>query len=1001
MPEYGPTRFSPHEIDREGATRALDQAHDLGVDLDLPGVADLVALLGAAAQGVLPALWRVPHLVGLMARERVQHGVVAPAWLPPPADPPEPGSPPPDPGAVKRALRQMRDEALVRTALRELDAAVDVDGTAREWSLVAAGTTGHALAAASALVEARNGPPLDVRGDRCGLTVLGMGKLGGEELNLGSDIDICLFYATDDGAAGTRSLNQHFGRVGTTLADLLGDVTADGFAFRVDLRLRPEGSRGPVANALASAERYYETWGRTWERAALLRARPVAGDLGLGRTLLEALRPFVFRRAVDPAVAGELVAMLERARREQLRDPERDLKLGRGGIREVEFFVQGLQLVWGGRHPALQVAGTLSALARLHSLGLLSYRELRDLDEAWGLLRRVEHRIQAMQPFATHTLPTDALRLGVLARSLGYVDPGALLAALDEARTRVRTLWETLAPGGGPAGEGRAPAGEGVTPESTSVFVHLAEAVSSGADPATVAQAAVEALGVRDGDVAAGDLGRLARRADQPLSPTAFAAAPTVAERLLAEVRDAPDPDMALGHLADLFERLRPAQVYAARMVAQPSLARGLVGLIGASEHLARTILARPELLDTVVAGGGAPDLDELEPWVDAAVALAVRKAPGDIEEAVGALRRVMREASFAIGVADLAGILDPEEVTARLSLLAACVVRQCFSLAAAECAGRYGDPGEGGATAGMAVVALGSLAADELGHGGDLDLLFVYAREGTTRGGRRGEVTVGEYAVRVAQRTLSLLSAPHAEGPGYATDTRLRPSGSQGTLVSSCEAFERYHAVEGASWERQALLRARVIAGDAAFGEKFQSILDGLAYGRGGPDLDELRRLRARMELELGREDRGQVALKYGRGALVDVEFAVQALQMTYGADPRVRGANTHAALVSLRDAGYLPDELAATLLLGERTLRATLLAARLTTLRGTLVPSAPTAVTVARRMGYRDRGERTALEGLLADLARTRDAVRRAWRDTLTLLAARRAPETGPGSP
>lgn len=991
MRDYTPTRFSPHEIDREGAARALDQAHDLGIDLGLPGVADLVALLGAAAQGVLPALWRVSHRVGALARERVMHGVVAPATLPPAPGVPRVGEAPPEVAAVKRTLRQMRDEALVRTALRELDAAVDVDGTAREWSHVAAMTTEHALAAAAAMVEARNGPPLDARGARCGLTVLGMGKLGGEELNLGSDIDICLFYATDDGAAGTRTLNQHFGRVGTTLADLLGDVTADGFAFRVDLRLRPEGSRGPVANALASAERYYETWGRTWERAALLRARPIAGDLALGRSLLDALRPFVFRRAVDPTVAGELVAMLERARREQLRDPERDLKLGRGGIREVEFFVQALQLVWGGRHPALQVAGTLSALARLHSLGLLSHRELRDLDEAWGLLRRVEHRIQAMQPFATHTLPTDAQRLGVLARSLGYADDAALLGALDEARARVRALWDTLTPGPAAPGEGRAPDDAASSPEAPSVFLQLAEAVSSGLDAPALSLRAVDALGVRDGDAAAADLARLARRADQPLSPTAFAAAPTVAERLLAEVRDAPDPDMALGHLADLFERLRPAQVYAARLVAQPSLARGLVGLIGASEHLARTLLARPELLDTVVGGGGAPDLDELAPWVETAVSLAGRSAPGDTEEALGAMRKVMREASFSVGVADLAGVLEPEGVMARLSRLAECIVQQCLGLAAAECAARYGDPGADGPLSGIVVVALGSLAACELSHGGDLDLLFVYVGDGTTRGGRRGEVTRGEYAVRLAQRTLSFLSAPHAEGPGYATDTRLRPSGSQGTLVSSLEAFQRYHEAQSASWERQSLLRARVVAGDPVAGAVVQAAVDGVAYGRGGPDLAELKRLRARMELELGREDRGQLALKYGRGALVDVEFAAQAMQMTYGRDPRVRTPNTHAALVALRDAGHLPEELAAALLVGERTLRATLLAARLTTLRGTLVPSSPSAVTVARRMGYRDRGERTALEGLLADLARTRDAVRRAWRDTLTLLTAR----------
>jgi glutamate-ammonia-ligase adenylyltransferase len=401
-------RFAPHEIDEEAADRALEQARAAGVDVTAPTARLLVATLGAAGAAVLPALLRQPALAQTLSDELAAHDTIAPARCP--ALAPRGTHETPDLDVVKRALRRTRDEALVRTALRELLAVVDVDATAREWSRVAACCTEHALAAAEDATEARNGPPLDDRGERCVFTVLGMGKLGGSELNLGSDIDICFFYATDEGAAGTRTLNQHFGRVGTTLFDLLGDVTADGFAFRVDLRLRPEGSRGPVANSLASAERYYETWGRTWERAALLRATPIAGDILFGRALLDVVRPFVFRRQVDPGVAVELAAMLERARREQLRDDERDLKLGRGGIREAEFFVQSLQLVWGGRHPSLQVPGTLDALQRLHALGLVSNRDARNLDDAWGLLRRVEHRVQVMTPYATHASPRDSKR---------------------------------------------------------------------------------------------------------------------------------------------------------------------------------------------------------------------------------------------------------------------------------------------------------------------------------------------------------------------------------------------------------------------------------------------------------------------------------------------------------------------------------------------------------------------------------------------------------------
>ena len=952
-------RFRPHEIDREGAARALDQARDAGIALPTEHHRDVVATLGAAGAGVWPALQRVPHALDAISRELATRGGVEPARIAAPPD----ATAMPDLDGAKRALRQMRDEALVRTALRELYARVDVDTTAREWSTVVDGCCAWALAVAQHAVESRNGVPCDEAGARVPFVVLGMGKLGGHELNLGSDIDVCFFYGTDEGAAGTRTLNQHFGRVGIVLSELLGEVTADGFAFRVDLRLRPEGSRGPVANSLASAERYYETWGRPWERAALLRARPIAGDVALGETLLRELRPFIYRRTVDPSIAGEIDAMLQRARREQLRDDARDLKLGRGGIREVEFFVQSLQLVWGGLHPRLQVPGTLAALQQLRALGLVSHRESDALDDAWALLRRVEHRVQVMTPYATHEIPEAGPRLDALARSLGYARGDALVEALDAARTSVRTLYESAQP------RDAKPHGDD-TPLRA-----LARAVSTHS-VAELAELAGDALGVDDPEHAAENLARLARRADLPLAPGMLARYPDLGAHLLEGVHDAPDPDMALRHLADLFDRLRPAEPYARLLAEQPTKARGLLGVFGASEHLARTLLARPSRIDLVVSGGDAPSTEEIARLVDDALARGREALADDPEAAVGMLRVVLREITLAIGLADMAGTLTRVEVTARLSALAEGVIRASLTLAEEECAARFGRPEQG-----LAVVAMGSLAARELGYGGDLDLLFVYERDGLTTGGRRGPVTVAEYMVRVAQRTIVFLSTPHEAGPGYATDTRLRPSGSQGTLVSSLEAFARYHETHSAFWERQALVRARPVAGDVTFGHAVDAVIRSVAYERGAVDVPELRRLRARMELELGREDRGEVAIKYGRGALVDVEFSVQALQMTHGRDPRVRTPNTLDALDALHATERLDDDTWRTLREGEARLRAVLLATRLTTLRGALVPATRSATTVARRLGYRDRAGVRALEALLADVQSTRDEVRRAF--------------------
>ena len=983
MPRSSRLRYTPRQIDADGADRALALAHDRGVDTSRSEVQQIVTLAGAAAPGILTALFSRADLPATLADELASRGAIAPAVLAPP-DPARATSE--TEAQVLARLRALRHEALARTALRELFAHADVDRTAREWSRVAGGCVAHALASAERIVEARHdATPVDDSGRRVPFVVLGMGKLGGEELNLGSDIDICYFYGTDEGAAGERTLHEHFSRLGALASEFLDTITADGFAFRVDLRLRPEGNSGAIANSLASAERYYETWGRSWERAALLRARPIAGNVLFGEVLLDAFRPFVFRRTVAPQIAVDLAQMLERSRRELLRDDTRDLKLGSGGIREAEFFVQALQLIWGGRHKSLQVTHTLDALARLRSLGLLSHRDAHAFSDAWALLRRLEHRVQTDTGYATHTLPDDPARTAVLARSLGYPSADALVVALGRARATIRALFASLFPRD--AGLDRPATKPPVSSEGL-----LADRVAAAAPRDELVSLAHDTLGVRDPDGAVDDLLRLSRRADMPLAPVGRDRHPQLGPRLLAEVRDAPDPDLALGHLADLFGRMHGADRYIQALAASPERVRGLVGLLGASETLSKTLLARPDLVDAVLSGStGAPDVAQIRDRFDTLPFDPDANGDDPLERAIAAMRRARRELVLQIGLADLAGVLTAGEVARRMSALAEALVRAAFRLAAGELAERYGLSAEASTGSdGLAVFALGSLAAHELGYGSDVDLFVVHGDLADTVGGRRRGVGFAEWVARLTQRAMSLLSMPHPEGPGYSVDARLRPSGSQGTLVVSVEAFDRYHfgppesGPTAASWERQALIRSRFVAGDASTAARSESSIVRAAY-ESGVDAAELARLRVRMQHELGRERHGSIALKYGKGGLVDVEFAAQALQMAHGRDARLRTPTTRRALATLRELGYLDEAVADTLLGGEKLLRRTLLAARLITEQSTLRPGAPGTATVARKLGFRGAAERTAEESLLAELEHTRERVHAAWERVL----------------
>ncbi|MEO0326735.1 MAG: bifunctional [glutamate--ammonia ligase]-adenylyl-L-tyrosine phosphorylase/[glutamate--ammonia-ligase] adenylyltransferase, partial [Myxococcota bacterium] len=670
----------------------------------------------------------------------------------------------------------------------------------------------------------------------------------------------------------------------------------------MDLRLRPAGSAGPLSMSLARAERYYARFGRTWERAALMRATPVAGDLAFGRKLLDALGSFVWRRPVDPALGRAMHGMVIQSRRELRVDAENDVKLGVGGIRELEFFVQSLQLVWGGQHPELRVPGTMEALTRLARLGFVTAAEHDALAAAWALLRRVEHRVHMVAGYQTHVLPVGEERED-FARSLGFANAAGFDDALGRHRDTVHRLFQTLLEG---TVEGAGPRGAGaVAPPAHETLLASLRRLGTGQRAGDLEAAVAAALEVHDAGEAASHLRRLARRPESPFGSVGAGRRPALAPRLLRELTHAADVDAALRHLTDFLVRSGPG--HQARLLEEPRLARRLIALFGASPTLARALVGHPETLDALLLGSSAPSADHIRQEHAALggdVPGALVAPPRvEVEGFVGALRRRKRELTLRIGLAHLGGELDDGAAQRLLTALADAQVRAAFAFARRELVRRRGAPQAGAA---MVVVGMGKLGSGELGYGSDLDLTFLFrlprgedrALHAGTRGGT--PPTHGELYTRGAQRTLSLLAQPDAEGPGFETDTRLRPSGNQGLLVVSDRAFARYHALHARGWERQALLKARVVAHDeAAFGEAMGALLRATAF-RGPPEPARMAELRARMQRELAQERPERLHPKLGFGGLVDVELATQWLQM-HERDPSVRQRHTLDALDAL----------------------------------------------------------------------------------------------------
>ena len=906
--------------------RVVDAFEIAGGDLNAPHHRDLVELISTHAPSLAPLLIADPSIVpDVLARplsRRTTLARTAKYFF-------DDSLRATDDNEFRRILRQKRQRALVRIAAREAARLAEIETTSAELAWLAEASIETAFRYFSRALDAETGAPLDAHTHaRIPFVVLGMGKLGGTELNFGSDVDLCFFYDTDDGTLqnSDKSVHEYFTRLARAITAAIADVTEDGFVFRVDLRLRPEGTRGALVNSLASAERYYESFGRTWERAALLRARPVAGDAAFGNELLATLRPFVFPREMKPNLPREMHDMMDRTRRELRIDLERDVKLGRGGIRELEFFVQTLQLLWGGQHKELRVQNTNTAIMRLVSAGFLGDGQAQRLIADWELLRRLEHRIHMSTGYQTHSLPDDRDEVKRMAASLGFANAQGLRASLSRTRTRVAQAFSSLLTGSSPIDD---------------IAKELAEHVANASSAQPLAEFLAKQGIFHDPDEAASHLFRLTRSAMAPLGPIIRAQHPEFGALLLRQIVDATDPNAALANVANFFSTMKRTFSYDKLLASEPRLLRRLVSLFGTSPTLSMLLIGHPEEIDRLLAFGGVPTREEISVAHN-----ELRSLHHDVEQLVPALRRLQREMTLRIGLAHVARELDARGVESLLSALADAQVTA--ALDAAMSADARSDVA-------LVACAMGKHGGNELGFGGDLDLIFIY----TPNNEARDVFELGDIAARAAQQTMRILSQSDAEGAGYKTDARLRPSGANGLLVVSLAAFEQYHATKAAPWERQALVRARTIAGDEALAAELTRAAEKIAYASGAPDRLEMARLRKRMELELARETKSRAHPKLGFGALVDIEFIVQGLQMEHGQDERLRHPNTLHAIRSLLDADLLSWLDAETLRESWIFFRGVEQALRLLDLDEWLFLEIPVLERVARHLGIQNRDE------------------------------------------
>ena len=805
-----------------------------------------------------------------------------------------------DTARLMRSFRQAKRRVALLIALADIGGLWPLERVTGALSDLAETTLDLAVAHLLARAAGRGllRPEAVAAPDASGLIVLGMGKLGARELNYSSDVDLIILYDADKVPTDRPDdLGQTFSRMTRDLVRIMEERTVDGYVFRTDLRLRPDPGATPPAVSLAAAETYYTSLAQSWERAAMIKARPVAGDRAAGDGFLDFLTPFVWRRSLDFAAIQDIHAIKRQIHHHHghgtVAIEGHDLKLGRGGIREIEFFVQMQQLIFGGREPKLRVRGTVAGLATLAEAGHVDRGTAASLAECYRFLRRVEHRIQMLEDHQTHALPQDPREVDALGRFLGFPDPASFRTTLTDTLRLVEGRYAELFQ------EDRPPEGS-----VTLVFAGVDD------HPGTVET--LQRLGFARPSEAIGIVrGWLHGRYRALRSERARSLITGLVPRLLAIVGGTADPDATL-HRLDGFLAKLPAGVQLFSLFnVNPELLDLLIDILGFGGRIADYLTGHAGQLEAVLAPDfftALPGREALAERLDAELATA-----RDFEDMLDVLRRWTNDQRFRAAVHILRRLSETPACAAFLSDVTELALQALVPRVEAEFARRHGRFPQGG----LALLAMGKLGGREMTIRSDLDLIMIHDAGADQLSDGEKPIPPMVYYTRLIQRLVSAITAPTAQGALFEVDMRLRPSGNAGPLATSLDAFTTYQRSDAWTWEHMALTRARVIHASGPLRDDIDAEIRSVLCLRRDPD--KLRRDIADMRGRMARQrDTSDIwNIKHFRGGLVDIEFIAQYLQLRHAADhPEILHQATAEVLGRAAEAGLLPPAEAEALL-------------------------------------------------------------------------------------
>jgi len=782
--------------------------------------------------------------------------------------------------SLKPALRRLKQQAMARIASRDLTGQADLAEVVESMSLVADTVVTAALKVSEDVLITRYGDPRNAKGERQHLIVIGMGKLGGRELNVSSDIDLIFVYPEDGDTDGNRSISnfEFFGRLGKSLINAIAEITGDGQVFRVDMRLRPNGDSGPLVCSFAMLENYFYTQGREWERYAWIKARPMTpANNGRWDELEDIRRPFVFRKYLDFGTINAMRDLHAQIRREVAKkDMANNVKLGPGGIREIEFIAQVFQLIRGGRDRSLQIKPTLEVLKLLVDRGQLELEAVIALSSAYRFLRKLEHRLQYLDDAQTHMLPEnpdDQLRVAL---AMGFANYEALLMELDDHRQTVARHFENVF--ADPDADQREADKDW---KQTDNYADELAKLGFGNTAALCERLAAIRSGTRYQQ-----LGEQARERFDAIVPRAVRAAAAM-----------PNPDDSFTRMLDLFEAIARRSAYLALLLQYPQALEQVAKIASASSWAADYLLNHPVLLDELLD----PRLLQMAPdWPQFRQQLVEQTdtLEPDTEQQMDALREAHHAQVFRLASQDIAGLLTVEKLSDHLSELADSLVDRAILLAWRKLLTKHRD------VPAFAVIGYGKLGGKELGYASDLDLVYLFDDP---------DQEAGRTYAKLGTRLNTWLSLRTPAGILYETDLRLRPNGDAGLVTCSVEAFRQYQFESAWLWEHQALTRARFIAGDATIGQAFEQIrCEILCQRRDREKLrDEVKAMRQKMLDNLSTRGNDEVFdLKQDFGGLIDVEFIVQYLVLAHACDhPQLTGNLGNIALLRIAaECGLIP---------------------------------------------------------------------------------------------